>query len=229
MTFATRLLLRDELIGFAKSKVMLVLWLVLPAISLLGYLILPAEAFERGAGVPGLSVTGFMAFIVSNIAGTIAGIMVAVDIVSEKNRKVYELYVIRPIRPEAIIWAKFIAVFTCVTLGCVSAILIGIAADYIRGQPLSGSMLYDILKSNVSMLFVIALSTAGGTFMGVVSKTIVVAVLLVFYGSQNLAIIPMIPFYFGIPDMFWHVMIVSAVVTLIVQLGACALFRRAQY
>lgn len=230
MTFATRLLVRDELIGFAKSKVMLVLWLVLPCIALVGYLLLPAEVLEHGAGVPALTATAFMTFIMSSIAGTVAGLMVAVDIVSEKNRKVYELYVIRPIRPEAIIWAKFIAVFVCVAIGCVCAILLGIAADYIRGEPLSSREIYDAFKSNTAMVNTIALSTAGGVFCGVVSRSIVIAVLLVLYGGQNLAIIPWLPIYFGVmPNSFWYVMLFSATIALVVQLGAGVMFRRAQY
>jgi len=229
MTFATRLLVRDELIGFAKSKAMLVLWLVLPVLSLLGYFLLPAEAFDRGAGVPPLSATTFMAFVISSISGTVAALLISVDIVSEKNRKVYELYVIRPIRPEAIIWAKFLSVFACVTVGCVCALLIGITADYFRGQPLTGGLIYDAFKANVAMVFVIALATAAGAFIGVISKQIVVAVLLCLYGAQNLAIIPMIPVYFGFPEKFWHVMVIATVITLLIQLGAGVMFRRAQY
>jgi ABC-2 type transport system permease protein len=230
MTFATRLMVRDELIGFAKSKVMLVLWLVLPALCLVGYLVLPAELFDHGAGVRGLSATAFMAFITSSIAGTVAALMVAVDIVAEKNRKVYELYVIRPVRPEAIIWAKFLAVFLCVTVGCVTAILLGIGLDWIRGEPIEAKLVYDAFKSNVAMVGVIAISAAVGVFFGVICKTIVVAVLLVLYGGQNIAIIPMLPMYLGIfPNQFWIVMLISAGVTLGLQLVSGVVFRRAQY
>src|SRR5688500_18350570 len=103
----TRLMLRDELIGFAKSKVMIVLWVVLPLIAIDGYLLLPDE-ITNAAGMGGLSATAFVGFLMSSVAGTVAAPMVAVDIVSERNRKVYELFVIRPIRREVIIWAKFL-------------------------------------------------------------------------------------------------------------------------
>ena len=98
----TRLLVRDELIGFARSKVMIVLWVVLPLIALAGYLLLP-RAVTEARGLGGLSAAAFVGFLMSSIAGTVAALMVAVDIVSERNRKVYELFVIRPIRREAIL------------------------------------------------------------------------------------------------------------------------------
>ena len=231
MASTTRLLVRDEWIGFAKSKVMLVLWIVLPAIAILGYLLLPAELLAGGqSDGPKMSATAFMTFLMSSIAGTVSALMVAVDIVSEKNRKVYELYVIRPIRPQAIIWAKFIAVFSSVAVGCVASIVLGIGVDWIRGQPLSGAMFYDAARALVAMTSVIALSTTVGAFVGVISKSIVVAVILVLYGGQNLSILPMLPIYLGIlPNHFWLVMVFSGVLALLVLLGAGILFRRAQY
>jgi ABC-2 type transport system permease protein len=230
MSAATRLLMRDELVGFAKSKVMLVLWVVLPVLSTIGYLLLPPLGFHAADGRPLLSATAFMSFLMSSVAGTVAALMVAVDVVSEKNRKVYELFVIRPIRPEAIIWAKFLAVFVCVTIGCVAAIVLGLAVDAIRGTPLTGAVLYDALKSVTALINVIALSAAVGVIFGVLAKSIVVAVILVLYVGQNLAIVPMLPVYLGIlPDHFWVVMLISAALVALLQLGSGALFRRAQY
>lgn len=230
MTAATRLMVRDELVGFAKSKVVLVLWVVLPVLAIVAYLLLPPLGFHAGDGGPLLSATAFVSFLMSSVAGTVAALMVAVDLVSEKNRKVYELFVIRPIRPEVIIWAKFLAVFVCVTLGCVVSIAAGIAVDAVRGQPMTGAMLYDALKSVVALIEVIALSAAVGVFFGVVTKTIVVAVILVLYLGQNLAIVPMLPIYLGIlPNAFWVVMLISAALVALLQFGSAVLFRRAQY
>jgi hypothetical protein len=64
----------------------------------------------------------------------------------------------------------------------------------------------------------------------VLAKSIVVAVILVLYVGQNLAIVPMLPVYLGIlPDHFWVVMLISAALVALLQLGSGALFRRAQY
>ncbi|MGE0871296.1 MAG: ABC transporter permease [Kofleriaceae bacterium] len=226
---ATGLLIRDELVGFARSRVMIVLWVVLPLIAIAGYLLLPKDAIAGGLGAR-LSATAFMTFVMSSLAGTVAALMVAVDIVSEKNRKVYELLVIRPIRRDAIIWAKFAAVFTCVTIACVASTALGIAIDWIRGEPLEGPMIYDAAKALVSMIGVIALSATVGALFGVVSRTILIAVILVLYVGQNIAIVPMLPVYLGIVQhQFWFVMLLSGVLAALILWGSGVLFRRTEY
>jgi ABC-type Na+ efflux pump permease subunit len=221
--------LRDELFGFAKSKVMLVLWVLLPILAIAGYLLLPAHPLLGGGGVK-LSATAFMSFLMSGLAGTIAALMVAVDIVSERNRKVYELFVIRPIRREALIWAKFMAVFGCVTVACVVSLALGIAVDAVRGQPVSGAMLGDVLRSVVSLIGVIALSAGVGAFFGVVSRTILIAVILILYAGQLVILVPMLPLYFGILlQHFWLLMVLSAALAALIVWGSGELFRRAEF
>ena len=230
MRNATWLLTKDELVGFAKSKVMLVLWVILPAIAILGYFLLPQGAVLRGSMDNALSATAFMSLLVSSIAGTVAALMVAVDIVSEKNRKVYELYVIRPIKRHAIILSKFVAVFACVTVACVVSLSLGMVIDWVRGEPMTGAMIYDAFKSMVSLTAVIALSAAVGVFFGVTSRTILVAVILILYVGQNLAVVPMLPMYLGIlPAHYWVFMAISAGLVVLVLWGSAALFRRNEF
>lgn len=208
---------------------MIVLWVLMPLLAVGGYLILPRLVGGAGSG-PRLSATAFMSFLMSSLAGTIAALMVAVDLISEKNRKVYELFVIRPIRREAIIWAKFAAVFGCVTVACVASLALGIAVDAVRGRPPSGAELYDALESVVALTGVIALSAGVGAFFGVVSKTILVAVILILYVGQNLAIVPMLPIYLGLlPHHFWLVMLISAALAALLVWGSGVVFRRTEY
>lgn len=230
MSNPTVRLVRDELVGFAKSRVMLVLWLLLPALAIAGYLLLPASALMGGASGPKMSATAFMSFLMSSLAGTVAALMVGVDIVSEKNRKVYELFVIRPIRREAIVWAKFVAVFACVTVACVVAIALGIAIDAARGTAITGAVLHDAGKAVISLVGVIALSATVGVLFGVMAKTILVAVILILYVGQNLAIIPMLPVYLGLlPNHFWLFMLISGVLAAVLLWAAGRMFRRTQY
>lgn len=222
----TRLMLRDELIGFAKSKVMIVLWVVLPLIAMAGYLLLPDE-LTNARGMGGLSATAFVGFLMSSVAGTVAALMVAVDIVSERNRKVYELFAIRPIRREVIILAKFLAVFTCVTVACLVSLGLGIAVDAFRGH--APSIDYDLAKSLLSLVGVVAMSCGVGVVFGVMSRTILVAVILILYVGQNLTIVPMVPVYLGwLPDKFWIFMLITAVLTGLLVLAASVMFRRAE-
>ncbi len=231
-TSPTLRLLRDELVGFARSRVMIVLWVVLPLLAILGYLLFTSSA-EVAAGMGGdhkMSANAFMTFLLSSLAGTVAALMVAVDIVSERTRKVYELYVIRPIRREAIIWAKFLAVAACVVVACVVAIALGIAVDVARGDPFTATIAYDALKGLASLTAVVSLSAAVGTFFGVISRTILVAVILVLYVGQNLTIVPMLPMYFGIlPRQFWVIMAISYALVAVMAWLSAVVFRRSQF
>lgn len=224
------LLVRDELVGFARSRVMLAMWVVLPVCALVGYLALPGDALlDSGFGAD-LSATAFMGLLLSSLAGTVAAVMVAADIVSERNRNVYELFLIRPIRPEAIIWAKFTAVFGCVAVACVISLGLGLALDRVQGATLGATELRDVGRVLTSLLGVVGLSAAVGVFFGVVSRSIVIAVVLVLYIGQNLAIVPMLPIYLGVlPGHFWIVMAVTALLVLGVLWCAALLFRRAEY
>jgi hypothetical protein len=220
-------LVADELSGFAKSKVMIVLWVLLPALAIAGYLLIPTDALLGGGIGPKLSATAFMGFLMSSIAGTVGALMVAVDIISEKNRNVYVLFVIRPIRPEAIILAKFIAVFACLTIACIVSLMLGMIVDAIRGTWITTSHLYNALEVVVTLINVIALSATVGVLFGVVAKTILIAVILILYVGQNLAIIPMLPMYLGVN--FWIVMVISAALVVFLLWASAALFRRAEY
>jgi ABC-2 type transport system permease protein len=222
------LLVKDELVGFAKSKVMLVLWVVLPALAIAGYFLLPS-VIKQSTG-NNLSAVAFMGFLESSIAGTIAALMVAVDIVSEKNRKVYELYVIRPIPRSAIVLSKFIAVYACVVVACFVSLLLGIAVDAVRGRMIDATAAYDVLKTLISLAGVVGLSAAVGVFFGVTSKTILVAVILILYVGQNLVIVPMLPMYLGIlPNSYWLMMGITGALIAFVLWASVALFKRHEF
>ena len=226
-TSATVLLIRDELVGFARTKTMLVLWLLMPALALAGFLLLPDSLHLADPNEP-VSATAFITFFQSSIAGLIAGLMTAVDLVSEKSRNVHVLLAIRPIRREAIVWAKFFSVAVCVIAACLVSVVLGLTVDVLRGEPVTGAMVYDAFKSILMLINTIALSAAAGVTVGVMSRTILVAVLLVLYGGQNLAILPLIPVWLGFPNTYWLLMVISAVIVLLLMWGAGAMFRRAQ-
>lgn len=227
----TSLLFFGELKGFAKSRVMTVLWLLLPAAATAGYFLLPSgQSIDAGIGSNEMPMTFFMGLMLSSMAGTIAAVMLSVDIVSEKSRKVYELLIVRPVPPASILWAKFFAVFLCVTIACLLSLGLGLIVDLARGVALPPNASQDMLKSMASLTGVIAMSSAVGIFFGVLSRSILVAVILVLYVGQNLTIVPMLPTYFGfLPNLFWLVMLTSAGITVGLMLLASLIFCRAEY
>ena len=214
---AVRMMLRDELVGFAKSKVMVVLWVVLPVLAALGYFLLPKPDAGQQPPVPMVTM---MALVLSSLAGTIAAVMIGVDIVGEKSRNVYDILIIRPISRTTILWSKFVAVFLCVT----------IAIDLIRGVALPAGLATETLKSLGSVIAVIAISSSVGVLFGVLSNSILVVVILILYVGQNLAIVPMLPAYLNLgDDWYWIMLVISAGVTLGLMLLAGLSFRRTEF
>lgn len=221
---ATRLLLRDELVGFARSRVMLVLWVLLPALATLGYFLLPST---KGLDGDDMAMSYFIGLLLSSLAGTIGAIMIAVDLIHEKTRNVYELLIVRPVDPGAILWAKFLAVFGCVTVASVIAMTVGLGVDTIRGVDLPPGVYTTTLESMATLTGVIALSVAAGLFFGVVTRSILVAVILVLYVGQNVAAVPMLPVVLDvIPNVLWLTLLLTAVLAVGIVVGSAALFRR---
>ncbi len=137
----TGLLFVDELRGFYKSKVMVFLWIGLPIIALLFRFI------SAGSSGQNISFTLISALIVSSIGGTLASVMLAVFIINEKNRHVYDLFLIRPLKRRDIILAKFFSVYTCVAIASFIAILAGMITDYITTGSLSTAVLSNAGQS----------------------------------------------------------------------------------
>jgi ABC-type transport system involved in multi-copper enzyme maturation permease subunit len=218
---------RDELIGFARSRVMLVLWVVLPCIALAGFLLLRGRVLH--GALSDMSAAGFMAFLEGSLASTAASLMIAVDLVSERNRNVYTLLVIRPVRREVIVWSKFVAVFGCVAVACVVSIALGLVVDLAGGLTPSAAGLADTGRALVQMTVLIALATAAGAVFGVLTRSIVVAVLLVLYVGQNVAGLVMLPVYLGVlVDHVWLLNVFASVLAIVVLWLAGRAFRRIQ-
>jgi ABC-type Na+ efflux pump permease subunit len=92
------LLLVDELRGFYKSNAMVFLWIGLPIISILFRFL----SSSTGQAIPFAVISSI---VVSSLGGTLASVMLAVSIINEKNRHVYELFLIRPVKRRNIIIA----------------------------------------------------------------------------------------------------------------------------
>ena len=179
------LLYVDELKGFTKSKVMLALWVGLPLLALILHAWSPA--------VEGMPFTAFTALLVSSISGTLASAMLAVSIIHERSSHVYELFLIRPMQRRDILLAKFLAVYTGLTIAAVLAILVGFAVDYVDQGAIPPALWADTLKSLGMSLSMTAIASAAGLLIGVLTTSVLLGVILVVYGANQLAAIAMLP------------------------------------
>jgi ABC-2 type transport system permease protein len=181
------LLFMDEWKGYAKSKVMIVLWFGMPILSFLLQFIDPTQ-------MEGMPISLLVSIVVTSIGGTLSAIMLSTSIVSEKNRHVYELFLIRPVRRSSLILAKFIAVYSCLIIAILISLSIGLIIDGITGN-LTGIEWEGTINSLIVGLSSMAITCSIGIFFGVlVSSVPVAAILSVYLGSQlsTLIILPTI-------------------------------------
>jgi ABC-2 type transport system permease protein len=217
------LLFVDELRGFYKSKVMLFLWVGLPVIAILFRFVQVSTTGQE------ISFTVISTLIVSSLAGTLASVMLAVSIINEKNRHVYELFLIRPLKRRNILFSKYLSVYLCVAIASVISVLVGIVTDFVIGGTLSTAV-FDSLGQSLALSFsMIAIACAAGVLIGVLSPSVLVGAILVIYGGNQTSIIPLLPTLLNISDAAL-VTIALAVITAAVLLAfAVFLFERKQF
>ena len=217
------LLYTDELRGFYKSKVMIFLWVGLPIVAILFRFV---QASSTGAAI---SFTVISSLVVSSLAGTLSAVMLAVSIINEKNRHVYELFLIRPIKRHDIVISKFLAVYSSVAVAAFISILVGIAADYATTGALPPTLLKDTLQSLAISLSMIAVSCSAGVLIGIASPTVLVGAILVIYGGNQISVIPLIPTIFNLADSNVVTVVLAAIVAASLVAVAIKLFDRKQF
>lgn len=215
-------LFKDELKGFYKSKVMIFLWLGLPLLALLIHLWQP----ETGEELP---FTAVSAILVSSIGGTLASVMLAVSIINEKNSKVYDLFLIRPIKRRDILISKFLAIYLCIAIASLLALSLGLILDYymIGGTP--ETVLESAKDSIILSLSMMAISSSAGVVIGVLSPSILVGAILVIYGGNQISVIPLLPTILNISNKQLFTVGIGILFTVILMGIAIMLFNRKQF
>jgi ABC-2 type transport system permease protein len=219
----TGLLFVDELRGFYKSKVMIFLWVGLPVIALMFRFI---SAGSSGQSIP---FTVISALVVSSIGGTLASVMLAVFIINEKNRRVYDLFLIRPLKRRDILLAKFFSVYTCVAVASFIAVLTGIVIDYSTTGALSTAILTDAGQSLAISLSMIAVACSAGVLIGVASPTVLVGAILVIYGGNQISVIPLVPTLLNLPYASIFTIVLATTVAVGLLVVAITIFNRKQF
>jgi len=217
------LLYFDELKGFYKSKVMLFLWVGLPIVAVLFRFI------QYGSTGQAIAFTVISALVVSSLAGTLAAVMLAVSIINEKNRHVYDLFLIRPLKRRDIVLAKFLSVYTCVAVASLMAVAAGVAADYLTASAFPATILNDTAQSLAISLSMVAVSCSAGVLIGIGSPSVLVGAILVIYGGNQISVIPLVPTMLNLPEATLFTIGLAAAVAISLLIGAVTLFERKQF
>jgi len=216
------LLFLDELKGYAKSKVMIVLWFGLPLLSFLVQFISPQT-------LEGMPISSLVALIVSSIGGTLSAIMLSTSIVSEKNRHVYELFLIRPVRRSSLILAKYLAVYLCLVIAVSISLTVGLLIDAVTGDLIENylNITFESLVIGISSM---SITCSIGIFFGVlVSSVPLAAILSVYLGSQLSSIIILPTFFLEILNPGILALSLGVVITIVIMSINVILFSKKQF
>ena len=217
------LLYVDELRGFYKSKVMLFLWIGLPIVSILFRFV----QYETTGQT--ISFTVISGLVISSLAGTLAAVMLTVSIINEKNRHVYELFLIRPLKRREIILAKFLSVYTCVAIASFIAAFFGIGTDYLTTGALSTAALNNLGQSLAISLSMMAVACAAGVLIGVASPSVLVGAILVIYGGNQISVLPLVPTILNLSNATEFTIGLAVLTTVLILAAAVGLFERKQF
>ena len=176
-----RVLFLDELKGFYKSKIMIILWIGMPTLSILMHFLIPStEDFP---------VSSLVAILISYISGMLSSAMISTSLVNEKNNHTYDLFLIRPVKRYNILLSKFCAVYLCLIIATVISLAMGLIIDILTIGVPSQYYLEETFKSLTISFSSMAISCSIGTFFGVtISSIAAAAILSVYVGSQVSAI-----------------------------------------
>lgn len=163
------------------------------------------------------------------IGGTLASVMLAVFIINEKNRHVYDLFLIRPLKRRDILLAKFFSVYTCVAIAAFFAVLTGIVTDYVTTGALPITILANAGESLATSLSMIAVACSAGVLIGVAAPSVLVGAILVIYGGNQISVIPLVPTLLNLPDATVFTIVLAGAVALGLLVAAIALFNRKQF
>ncbi|MFW9969604.1 MAG: ABC transporter permease [Candidatus Odinarchaeota archaeon] len=216
------LLFADEWKGYAKSKVMIVLWIGLPLLSFLLQFINPAQ-------LEGMPISLLVSIVVTSIGGTLSAIMLSTSIVNEKNRHVYELFLIRPVRRSSIILAKFFAVYSCLFIAISISLTIGIIIDVFTAN-LSEFYWNNTIESLIIGVSSMAITCSIGIFFGVlVSSVPLAAILSVYLGSQLSTLIILPTFFVAVLNPQILALTLGITLTILIMGLNLFLFHRKQF
>ena len=212
----------DELRGFVKSKIMFALWIGMPLMAILMHLIQP--------DTEGIPISVFTGLFLSAIGGALAAVLLSTSIVNESNAKVYDLYIIRPVKRHNILLAKYFAVILNLFVAAILSLAIGLVIDWITiGLP-SKEIIIDTLDSMVMSLAAMSIACSIGILIGILIKSVGLAAILSLYLGQQLSLLVMLP---GIFFENINLMLFSAAagipITIIVLVVEIFIFNKKQF
>jgi ABC-2 type transport system permease protein len=217
------LLFKDELKGFYKSYIMIILWIGLPTLSVLLYLWSPDTSGEMPFSV-------LFATMMSSLGGSLAAIMITVQLIHEKSRHVYELFLVRPLKRKDLLLSKFLAVLICVAIACALSLLLGLIIDYFKSGAVSTEILQSTYESFSLSLATITSWCAAGVLVGVFAPSVLVGVILIIFVVNNITSLALLlPMIMKESYSIAYSIVLSVILALIFLVVATFIFSKKQF
>ena len=179
------LLYKDELQGYYKSKIMIILWIGMPLITILMRLL---QFLDTSPGAAELPFTLITILVVSQIGGTLSSVMLSTSIVNEKNKKVYDLFLIRPVKRYELILAKYFAVISCLIIAIIISLIMGIIIDFFMNDLPSATEIWRVnIENLIVSLASMSISCCLGILFGIAINSVVAAAILSLYVGNQLS------------------------------------------
>lgn len=217
------ILFKDELRGFYKSHIMIILWIGLPIISILLYIWSPDTSGE-------MPFSALFATMMSSLGGSLAGIMITVHLIYEKSRHVYELFLVRPVTRKNLLLSKFFAVLICVAIACALSLLLGLLIDCIHRGSISQEIIKTAFESFGLSLATMASWCAAGVLVGVVAPSVLVGVILIVFVVNNITSIALLlPIMLKFSYSILYSILLSVILAVLFLTSAIFIFNKKQF
>jgi ABC-2 type transport system permease protein len=202
---------------------MVALWVGMPIIGVVLNLLNPSTE-------PEIPFSVLFAGVVSGIGGTLASIMISVHLIHEKSQHVYELFLVRPVPRRDILWAKFLAVFSCVTIASAVSLAFGAILDLIFNSNSVNALMTRLLESLILGFSTIAVACSAGVVIGVIARTVLLGIVLIVFVSSNIsALVAMLPAMLKLPNPFLLSFLSGVMVTAASMIVAIKVFNRIRF
>ena len=178
------LLYLDEFKGYFQSKVILILWIGLPLISLFMHFIPSNEE---------IPISSLAALVVASVGGTLSAVMISTTTVNEMNQDVYSLFLVRPVKRYELLLAKFLAVYTCIVIATGLSVTSGLIIDILtKGMP-QQVLLEETIESVAIAMAAMGIATSAGLLIGSNTNSVAIAAILSIYLGNQLSMISILP------------------------------------
>jgi len=210
------ILLWDEFRGFAKSKTVIALWIGMPLVVIVMHFLNPVQG--------DFPMTLFSGVVIASIGGLLAAVILSSTMANEINANVYALFLIRPVKRWQIIIAKYIAFMFSLTIAALLSFTSGIIVDLIQST-LPSEVFKAIISYSFENLLIslsaMSIACAAGLVIGMLVKSVAMAVILSIYLGQQLSVIAILPGYFlkNVDPWLFSIGIGLAATVIILSLG----------